>query len=85
MEGYFGSKQFNKEHPLTPLLDHEDNDGYIAPEDCKRIADALKQMLPNIEFAPIDPEDQEMFIEITIDFIAGCNDAFEKYEDLIFI
>jgi hypothetical protein len=40
----FWTGQYN-DHPLAPLLNHSDCDGEISPEDCARVAPALKAIM----------------------------------------
>lgn len=70
--------------PLQILLYHSDCDGYISPEDCKAIADALTELLEKI------PADLDFgghignFRDKTQTFIKGCLKAYKANEKLEF-
>ena len=73
--GFGGEKQWDKTHPLFPLLYHSDCDGEIKWEDCKGIADALNEILT---------KEDGWYVGKTTNFIKGCMDAYNAKENIIF-
>jgi hypothetical protein len=74
---------FFKQHPLYELLSHSDCDGDISPEECKRIADGLTELLPLL------PDGEGgghigNWREKTQTFIDGCMEAYNAKEHLLF-
>lgn len=71
-------------HPLYPLLDHSDCDGYLTPGQCKKVAAGLEAVL-------LDPRaDANLsghignFRDKTQQFIDGCRLAHSRQERLEF-
>ena len=70
-------------NPLHILLHHSDCDGYIAPEDCRIIADRLQEL---IRFLPKekDPGHIGYWDKKTQTFIDGLRSAASANEPLLF-
>ncbi|MCW3466536.1 hypothetical protein [Chitinophaga nivalis] len=76
-EGYNGNKPLAsiEKEGLQILLSHSDCDGELTPDECKKVADDLTDLLPSLS------DDMH---ERTIVFIKGCISAFEKNETMYF-
>jgi len=75
MEGFGGRIQFDQNHKLTPLLSHSDCDGELTPAECKLISEGLTEILPLLH--NYDKEN-------AIQFIKGCESAYQKNESIEF-
>lgn len=75
MEGFGGTKDWDQNHPLTPLLHHSDCDGDLSVEECKRLIIGLTEIKDKLE-----PEWKERAEQ----FIKGCQDAIEADESIEF-
>ena len=84
MEGFkeHGGLKWDEKHPLTPLLNHSDCDGYINWSKLSAIADALEKLLPLLD------EDGGGHIgnyaDKTRQFIDGCRLAVSEKKKLEF-
>jgi hypothetical protein len=67
------------EHPLYELLRHSDCDGYISYTKCKKIADALEELLPLM----LD-DVANLWKDKTKAFINGLRLAYNKKQNLKF-
>lgn len=75
---YFGGKTPwtpYKDHPLYPLLTHSDCDGELTPEECAKIAKGLDAIAHKLT---------DEHAEKARQFAAGCRDAAENHEKVIF-
>lgn len=81
--GFGGEKQWDKTHPLFPLLYHSDCDGEIKWEDCKGIANALTGILLSITASLTNPVN-DWYVGKTTDFINGCMEAYNAKENIDF-
>ena len=85
---FMGEWEKSPDDPLLVLFCHSDCEGVIAPEEGKLLADALENLLPNINAL----EDQGGghilkrggYSEVTQKFIAGLREAASKNEDVEF-
>jgi len=82
-EGFGGSIAWDENHPLTPLLFHSDCDGELTPIECKRIADALTELLPLMDGENLGGHIGNLR-DKTQTFINGCMEAFNNNEQLEF-
>ncbi|MES1181174.1 MAG: hypothetical protein ABUL44_00110, partial [Flavobacterium sp.] len=84
MEGFNGDIPFSTlpENPINVLLDHSDCDGEIKWEDCGPLADALEQLLPqlNDHTHPLP----NYYSDKTKQFIEGCRLAYSLQENIEF-
>lgn len=85
---YWGDGFSKKTNPgLHVFFMHSDCDGYIKASDCKKIADELEALLPEIAKQGSGSGHIERdggFEKVTKRFIAGCRLASEKKEKLTF-
>ncbi|MBW1739413.1 MAG: hypothetical protein JRJ69_18305 [Deltaproteobacteria bacterium] len=85
---YFGEGYSKDTHPgLYIFLSHSDCDGEISPEDCKKVADELEELLPKLD--AMGKGKGHIFLvggygNVCRKFIAGCRLAAEKNEPLEF-
>jgi len=42
-------KEIESDHPMFPLIDHDDNDGKLEPDDCGQVGAYLKILIPEWE------------------------------------
>lgn len=68
--------------PLAILLRHADNEGYILAHHCEPLADALTELLPNLD-GPDSGDDWSMY-QLTERFIEGLRDAAENGQNVEF-
>jgi len=63
-------------HDIMPLLNHSDCDGELTPDECKKIANGLGEILNNLK---IDKENEYLssgsFRQHIIQFMNGCVNA----------
>lgn len=79
--GDVGTKQLSSiESDLRLLFDHSDCDGNIPPEDCKKIADAITEVLKTTDKGPYP----HIHYNDAITFRDGCLLAYKKNEILDF-
>lgn len=82
--GYRGSGNLDLtsiDHDLMPLFNHSDCDGVIPPEDAKKIADGLTDILMRLETTD---EPYRGFSEEVKQFRSGCALAASKNETIEF-
>lgn len=72
-----------KPSPLHELLYHSDCDGEISWKSCKKIADALEELLPELEEKELGGHIGNM-ADKTKQFIKGLRLAYNKKENLEF-
>jgi hypothetical protein len=48
-KGFGGDKEWPENEPITILLDHSDCDGEITAKDCAPLADAMEELLPELD------------------------------------
>jgi len=81
MEGFGGNipfSQFNDD--LCILLDHSDCEGYISPDNCKKLAIRLDELIDKMEPTEVFFSDYQLAKQ----FSAGCKLAASKNETLEF-
>jgi hypothetical protein len=83
MQGFDGSKEWDTEHPLYPLLYHSDCDGELTPSECKKIADALTKIIDKTEDVQFGGH-VGSFNDKTKTFIDGCLLAHSLNETIEF-
>ncbi len=77
-EGFGGSRSFDEiDNGIRWLLDHSDCDGDIAPDKCKLIADAIWDILPDL-----DDTGPFSVRESAERFMRGCIKAYRNDENL---
>lgn len=85
---YWGDGFSRKTNPgLHVFFMHSDCSGYIKASDCKRIADEMEALLPEIAKQGTGGGHLERdggLEEVTKRFIAGCRDASAKKQKLTF-
>lgn len=88
---YWGKKDIEPEHEeaLNFFFCHQDCEGDISPEMCKKVADALESLLPKLK--PFEEkyggghiEATGGLIAVTQKFINGCRLAHKENETLEF-
>lgn len=84
MQGYGGDRPFDEmDHDIKPLLNHSDCDGELSPEECKQIANGLKQIIDKVSNQSTDLIESR-HIEVTIQFREGCLLAYSQNETIEF-
>lgn len=83
MEGFGGTGEWDLiEDDAKILLSHSDCDGEILPDDCKKLATRLREILPTL------PEKDKTgfysLYELTETFAKGCELAASKKESIEF-
>lgn len=81
MEGYGGDISFSQfDDDLCILLDHSDCEGDISPENCRRLALRLDQLISTME------PDKSPYsnYQRALQFSKGCKLAAEKNEHILF-
>lgn len=85
---YWGEGYTQSTHPgLSVFLGHSDCDGEIAPADCIKVASELEALLPQLDAMGIGAGHIERgggYGAVARRFIAGCKDAAESGEPLVF-
>lgn len=71
----FGGEQKWPDHDLIPLLNHSDCDGELTPEECKRVAPALREAVSKWD----DDYDRAKFLELAegMELAASLNEALQ--------
>jgi len=68
-------KEIESSHPMFPLIEHEDNDGDLGPDDCGQVGAYLKTLLAEWKLElEKDPDDSELACTI---------ENGEKFADLL--
>lgn len=94
MEGYGGGERpfSTVSHDIVPLLSHSDCDGELTPDECRRVAKGLREVLLNFEnnrtlFTELgfqNTGDVHFYLQATERFIAACDLAASKNESIDF-
>jgi len=81
-------KEIESEHPVYPLIDHDDNDGKLEPDDCGQVGAYLKTLISEWE-RELDEYPDEIGLEGDIeegkklaDLMLEC---YENGETLLFM
>jgi hypothetical protein len=80
-------KEIESEHPMFPLIDHNDNDGKLEPDDCGTVGAYLKTLIPEWEKEFDEYPEKELENDIMegkklADLMLQC---YENNETLLFI
>lgn len=86
---YVGEGYSLEMHPgLCEFLAHSDCDGEISPEMCRHVAVELEALLPQIRLLDKTPrghiQAQGGYVAVVKKFIAGCRQAADRGESLVF-
>jgi hypothetical protein len=85
---YWGTDYGPETHPgLSVFLSHSDCDGEISSDDCVKVANEIEALLPKLEAMGIGSGHIERdggYGAVARKFIAGCKDAAESGEPLVF-
>jgi len=80
-------KEIEISHPMFPLIDHDDNDGELGPDDCGMVGAYLKTLIPEWEKELGQEHDKELEYDISmakkmVDLMLRCSD---NNETLLFL
>lgn len=72
----------NIDHPLMDLFNHSDCDDELTPEQCKKIADGMDDVISK---SPLPKNaEEEGFIDRCVQFRDGCLLAYSRKENIEF-
>lgn len=78
-EGFGGTKSFEDlKHPIEPLLNHSDCDGFLTASECYQVAIGLQKIIDNYK------GDDDWFLDRMETFKRGCFDAYTHREVVVF-
>jgi hypothetical protein len=83
-----GVYEWDDEYDLMPFFDHSDCDGEISPQDCTKIADNIKKLLPKLDEMGEGGRHIARgggYGAVARTFIAGCREAAKNNEPLYFV